>query len=502
MPIDNPTLDQLQQIARDIGLNLTQTEISAYHEIIGGVIAGLNAVADTPADLPPLKYPRSPGYKPDAGENPYNAWAVKTSVKGAPRGKLAGKTVVLKDHISLGGVPMVNGTSVLEGYVPEVDAEVAIRILDAGGEITGKAVCEYFCVSGGSHTSASGPVHNPHKRGHTSGGSSSGCAALVAAGDVDMAIGGDQGGSIRAPAAFCGIYGMKPTFGLVPYTGCMPLDMNMDHIGPMTRTVADNALLLEVVAGSDGVDPRQRLCAPAPYTEALGKSISGLKIGVLEEGFHPEDPDSAVDGKVRSALEQLAGLGASVEPVSMPMHLMGPPIFLPIAVKNFTDLMFGRGANNTEGWYVPSMAEAARRWQGRADELPHNVRIMLMAGKYLDTLEGYQVYTNAQNLKRQLRAGYDALLSDCDVLVMPTVPTTAPELPPDGASCDVVMAHALGPLVNTMQFDMTGHPALSVPCGMIEGLPVGMMLVGRHLDEATLYQVAHALEQSCDWRDL
>jgi amidase len=397
---------------------------------------------------------------------------------------------------------MVNGTSVLEGYVPEVDAEVAVRILDAGGEITGKAVCEYFCVSGGSHTSASGPVHNPHKRGHTSGGSSSGCAALVAAGDVDMAIGGDQGGSIRAPAAFCGIYGMKPTFGLVPYTGCMPLDMNMDHIGPMTRTVEDNALLLEVVAGPDGVDPRQRLCTPAAYTEALGKSVSGLRIGVLEEGFHPEDPESAVDEKVRSALAQLAGLGASVEAVSMPMHLMGPPIFLPIAVKNFTDLMCGNGAHNTEGWYVPSMAEATRRWQGRADELPHNARIMLMAGKYLDTLEAYQVYTNAQNLKRQLRAGYDKLLSNCDVLVMPTVPTTAPELPPEDAPCDVVMAHALGPLVNTMQFDMTGHPALSVPCGMIEGLPVGMMLVGRHLDEATLYQVAHALEQSCDWRDL
>jgi amidase len=502
MPIDNPTLDQLRDIARDLGLNLTQTEFSAYQEIIDGVIAGCNVVAETPAEVPPLKYPRSPGCKPGADENSLNAWAVKTLVKGAPEGKLAGKTVVLKDNICLGGVPMRNGTSVLEGYVPEVDAEVAVRILDAGGEITGKAVCEYFCVSGGSHTSASGPVHNPHKRGHTSGGSSSGCAALVAAGEVDMAIGGDQGGSIRAPAAFCGIYGMKPTFGLVPFTGCMPLDMNMDHIGPMTRTVEDNALLLEAIAGPDGVDPRQRLCTPAVYSEALGNGISGLQIGVLEEGFNREDPESAVDEKVRSALAQFASLGASIEPVSMPMHLMGPPIFLPIAIKNFHDLMCRRGAHNTEGWYVPSMAEATRRWQGRADELPHNVRIMLMAGKYLDTLEAYQVYTNAQNLKRQLRAGYDSLLARYDVLVMPTVPTTAPELPPEDAPCEVVMEHALGPLVNTMQFDMTGHPALSVPCGMIEGLPVGMMLVGRHLEEATLYKAAHALEQACDWKSL
>lgn len=224
MPIENPTLEQVQRIAQDIGLNLTQAQFSTYRDIIDGIVAGCNSVATIPVELPPLKYPRAAGYRPGDDENPFNAWAVKTLVKGASKGKLSGKTIALKDNISLAGVLMVNGSSVLEGYVPEVDAEVAIRILDAGGEIAGKAVCEYFCVSGGSHTSASGQVHNPHKRGYTTGGSSSGCAALVAAGNVDMAIGGDQGGSIRVPAAFCGIYGMKPTFGLVPYTGCMPLE--------------------------------------------------------------------------------------------------------------------------------------------------------------------------------------------------------------------------------------------------------------------------------------
>ena len=502
MPIENPTLDELQRIAEDLGLRLPREELIAYQDVMGNVIGACKLVAATPADIPELTYPRSAGYRPDGEENPYNAWAVKTSVKGAAEGELSGRTVALKDHICLGGVPMSNGASVLEGYVPEVDAEVARRILAAGGEITGKAVCEYFCVSSGSHTSASGQVHNPHKPGHTTGGSSSGCAALVAAGDVDMAIGGDQGGSIRAPSAFCGVYGMKPTFGLVSYTGCMPLDMNMDHIGPMTQSVEDNALLLEVIAGPDGVDPRQRLCTPQPYRAALGKSISNLRIAVVQEGFNPDNPASEVDEKVRAASAQFASLGASVDSVSIPMHLMGPPIFLPIAIKNFTDLMCGAGALNTEGWYVPSMAEALSRWQDSPEKLPHNVRLMLMAGKFLDTLEGYQIYTNAQNLKSQLRASYDKVFSEYDLLVMPTVPTTAPELPPENAPCDVVMQHALGALVNTMQFDLTGHPAMSVPCGMIEGLPVGMMLVGKHLDEASIYQAAHAFEQSCDWKSL
>ena len=161
-------------------------------------------------------------------------------------GKLKGKTVVLKDNIMLAGVPMMNGSATMEGYIPDIDATVVQRMLDAGATIVGKAHCEFFCMSGGSHTGATGPVHNPHKMGYSAGGSSSGSAVLVALGEVDMAMGGDQGGSIRMPASFCGIYGMKPTHGLVPYTGIMPIEIYVDHTGPMTANVADNALLLEV----------------------------------------------------------------------------------------------------------------------------------------------------------------------------------------------------------------------------------------------------------------
>ena len=200
---------------------------------------------------------------------------------------------------------MMNGASTLEGYVPDVDATVVTRILDAGGEIAGKAHCEYFCFSGGSHTNATGATHNPHKRGYSAGGSSSGCAALVGAGEIEMAIGGDKGGSIREPASFCGIYGMKATHGLVPYTGVMPIELTLDHVGPMTATVADNALLLEVVAGADGLDPRQYAPQTAAYTEALGGDIAGLKVGVVAEGFDWPHSQPDVDAKVRAAVEVL-----------------------------------------------------------------------------------------------------------------------------------------------------------------------------------------------------
>src|ERR671912_777055 len=252
MAVQVPTEEQLREVAADVGLALTQADVKSFIELMRPSVAAYNVVDAMPDNLPRVKYPRTPGYRPTGDENKHNALYVKTTVEGASRGKLKGKTVVLKDNIMLAGVPMMNGAATLEGYVPDIDATVAARILDAGGTIAGKAHCEFFCLSGGSHTSASGPVHNPYKIGYSAGGSSSGCAALVGAGEVEMAIGGDQGGSIRMPGSYSGCYGMKGTHGLVPYTGAMPIEATIDHLGPMTTTVADNALLLEVIAGPDG----------------------------------------------------------------------------------------------------------------------------------------------------------------------------------------------------------------------------------------------------------
>src|SRR5262250_526610 len=264
-----PTPDELKTVGRQMGMSLSVGDVAFFLETMGGSVTAYHAVEAMADPMPTVKYPRTPGYRPGGAENKYNAWYYKSEVQGASTGKLRGKQVALKDYICLAGVPMMNGASTLEGYVPDVDATIVTRILDAGGTIAGKVHCEYFCFSGGSHTSAAGPVHNPRKMGYSAGGSSSGSAAVVAAGEVPLSIGGDQGGSIRIPAAYCGIYGMKPTHGLVPYTGIMPIEITLDHTGPMSATVADNALLLEVLAGADGLDPRQIGIKTATYTKAL-----------------------------------------------------------------------------------------------------------------------------------------------------------------------------------------------------------------------------------------
>ncbi len=191
-----PTEAQLRAIAADLGMAFDDTQFAAHLEAFGANIAAYNIVDRRADETPAVTWPRTPGARPRAEENAHGAWYVKSVVKGAASGKLAGKTVALKDNICLAGVPMMNGAATLEGYVPDVDATVAQRILDAGGTVMGKAVCECFCFSGGSHTSATGPVHNPHRMGSSAGGSSSGSACLVALGEVDMALGGDQGGSV------------------------------------------------------------------------------------------------------------------------------------------------------------------------------------------------------------------------------------------------------------------------------------------------------------------
>jgi amidase len=250
-----------------------------------------------------------------------------------------------------------------------MDATIVTRMLEAGCTITGRAVCENLCHSATSHSAATGVVHNPYARGYSTGGSSSGCGALVASGAVDMAIGADQGGSIRVPAGWCGIYGLKPTFGLVPYTGCASNEPTNDHVGPMTSSLLDNALLLQAIAGTDGVDDRsfgapEPSAVPGYHSKLLAdpnpKNLTGVKIGVIAESLTMPGFDPRVLDTFRRSVEKFRELGATVEQVSIPMHTHGAAIWTGISkaggAASKMGISFGRRAhvlNDLNAQFIP-----------------------------------------------------------------------------------------------------------------------------------------------------
>jgi amidase len=498
---EKPDRAALRRSAQQLGMNPSDEYLAAVEQIIVPLAGAYAALDAEPDELPPVKYPRAPVHRPADEENRHGAWVAKTAIKGRAGGKLAGRRVALKDNVCLAGAPMLLGTAFLDGYAPEVDATVVERILDAGGEIAGKTVCEYYCVSGGSHTSASGPVQNPRCLGYSAGGSSSGAAAVVAAGEVPMAIGGDQAGSIRIPASFCGIVGLKPTYGLVPYTGIAPLEITLDTCGPMTATVSDNALLLEAIAGPDGLDSRQHDVKVARYTEALDGGAKGLRIGVLKEGFGHPNSEPDVDGKVRAAAERLGKLGATVSEVSMPTHALGFAVWAGIRNDSCAlTLLETTGAGlGYQGVYLPSLIDAAMRWREHADEFADTLKIACIFGKYTLDRYGSRYYAKAQNLRRRLRAAYDEALRTHDLLLMPTTAMKATPIPGKNAPPQEVTRRSWEATRNTSPFNVTGHPAISVPCGLGDGRPIGLMLVGRHFDEGTIYRAAAAFERSGDW---
>src|SRR2546425_5220544 len=319
MALRQPTADELRRLAAVHNFALTNEELDAYQALMPAMFAMLDALDQTPTNLPEITYrERYPGRRPSRQEDPLNAIVRRCSVKGAKSGKLAGKRLGIKDNVCIAGIPMTCASLVLEGYVPDIDATIITRILDAGGEITAILNMDNFAFSGGGDTSAYGPTRNPHNPEHLAGGSSGGSGAALYYNDIDLTIGGDQGGSIRIPASWCGVVGLKPTHSLVPYTGIVGIDATFDHTGPMARSVAEVALLLEVIAGKDPLDPRQYDVPVQPYTQALGKDLRGARLGLLQEGFGQEGAEPDVEAAVRAAIATLRTFGATITEVSVP----------------------------------------------------------------------------------------------------------------------------------------------------------------------------------------
>ncbi len=502
MPVEPPSRADVLRLAAVHDLPVTADTADEYAALVAGGLAATRRLDEMVEDDVPVRWPRADlGRRPAAEDNPCGGWAWRCSVPGAPDGPLAGMRVGVKDNIAVAGVPLLNGSSMLEGYVPREDATVVTRLLDAGAEVVGKTAVPAYCFDGGGITGYPDPQPvNPWDPTRMAGSSSNGSAVVVVTGQVDLALGGDQGGSVRLPASWSGCVGHKPTHGLVPYTGAFPIETSLDHLGPMARDVLTCARALDVLAGEDGLDPRQQGVRLQEYAAATEQGAEGLRVGVLTEGFGiPGVSDPAVDAVVRAAADALRDAGASVEEVSVPMHRDGLAIWNVVATQGATDQMVRGDAVGT-GWrggYPTALVDAygtARRARGH--DYPPTVAVTVLTGDWMTERAGHRYYAKAQNLSRALLRRYETALGRVDVLLLPTTAMTAQPVPAAGAPVSERVAAALGNLHNTAPFDVTGSPALSVPCGLADGLPVGLMLVGRRYDDATVLRAGAVYERA------
>ncbi len=501
MTLRRPSAEDLVDISDRFGLRLTEAELEDFLDLTGAVLEGYDELDQYP-DLLRMVTPavRIPGPRPDPEADPLNGIVRYCDVKAASdvQGALSGKRIGVKDTICVAGIPMTCASRLLYDYVPDIDATVVMRILQAGGHITAVLNTDDFAFSGGGHTSTYGVGLNPVNKDHTAGGSSCGSAIAPATGLVDIALGGDQGGSIRIPASWSGIVGHKPTHGLVPYSGIVGFDQTIDHIGPMAKTVDDVALLLQVIAGKDDtcIDPRQPDNLEVPdYSAALNGDIKGLNIAVVQEGFGTPESMPDVDEAVGEAAKFLTKLGASVQEVSVPEHRQVVPIWNCVAIEGGVDSFYhGHASYQNKGWYNPRLMSAmGRAIKTHGGDFSPTAKLGVLLGHYMRESYDGVFYGRAQNMSRRLTAAYDKVLREFDLVLMPTTPQTAhavPAMPEQNRKEHVVQA--LNMVRNTAAFNLTGHPSVTVPCRDIKGLPVGLMLTGAHFADATVLRAAHA----------
>lgn len=493
-----PTEKEVLKLAADLGISFGANESEKYAELVAKGITALENVESMPKpELGSCKQnQRSQSYEPGPEEDPFNAWITKCEIEGNQDGPLAGTTIGLKDNISLGGVPLTNGSEVMQGYIPATDATVVKRLLQAGATIIGKTNMWSFSLGPSDY----GQVENPAAPEYSIGGSSSGSAAAVANNEIDIGMGGDQAGSVRIPASFAGLVGMKPTHGLIPYTGIFGADPTQDHTGPITRTVEEAARTTEVLAGRDGYDPRQPpdLCVSS-YTEALDEDISDMTVGVLSEGFEHEAGDSEVNEKVRDAIRKLEQIGAETREISVPRHLDTEALSAAITMYGTGQVLQQSGIGfGFRGLYdTHAMDFVGRALDSQASDLPAYVIEMLIISEYIQRNYQGTVYGKAQNIINKTREEYNNALTDVDALVLPTIPIKPPEFG-DRRTLDTLLEpnNRNAVIGNTGIFNLTHHPALTVPCGTVDGAPVGLMFVGERFDESTLFHLGYAYEQA------
>jgi len=405
---------------------------------------------------------------------------------------LAGIPLAIKDNLCTQGIRTTCSSRMLESFVPPYESTVTERLWQAGGVLLGKTNLDEFAMGSSTETSAFGPSCNPWNPDKVPGGSSGGSAAAVAAGECQASLGSDTGGSIRQPAAFCGVVGLKPTYGRVSRYGLVAFASSLDQVGPFTTSVADAAELLQVIAGED---PRDSTCLKVPvpdYVAALAQPVAGLRVGLVRECFEAEGLDPQVKASVLAAAEQLQALGCELVDVSCPRFNDGIATYYVIApseasanLARYDGVKYGYRAPDAQ-----SLAEmtARSRAEGFGDEVQRRILIgtyALSAG-YVDAY-----YKKAQQVRTLIRRDFDRAFETVDVLLTPTSPTTAFGF---GAHREDPLAMYLADLL-TIPANMAGLPAISLPCGFdLQGLPIGVQLITNVLEEPRLLQVAHHYE--------
>ena len=400
--------------------------------------------------------------------------AEKEISQGNYRGPLHGVPYAVKDIYATRGIRTTNGSSVFAEQVPNRDSTAVRNLNRAGGVLVGKNHClEFAC---GNHNALYGEVRNPWNPEHTPGGSSSGSAASVAASMVFGSMGSCTGGSIRGPASFCGIVGLKPTYGLVSRYGVFPLSWSIDHAGPMTRTVEDCALMLQAVAGYDSRDPSSARVRLPDYAGALKGGIGNIRVGVAKE-FN-EGATEEVMGLVQEAIGVLSELGASVEEVSLPITAD-----------------YAAASGNTITWSEAAQVHAS--WKDRLKEYTVGVQQKVLVGSVISST----MYHKAQLLRRQIQDEISRVMKDVDVLVGPTSAAPAGQIQASvAAGGDAGALRMATQRSFTRPQNLTGQPAVSVPCGFSsQGLPVGLQISGRLFEDDLVLKVAHAYEQATEW---
>ena len=421
-----------------------------------------------------------------------------TRIAAGDAGPLTGIPMQLKDNLCTKGVTTTCSSRMLENFVPTYDSTVTRRLYSEGAVLVGKGNLDEFAMGSSTENSALFTTRNPWDLDRVPGGSSGGPAASVAAGECLFSLGSDTGGSIRQPAALCGVVGLKPTYGLVSRFGLVAFASSLDQIGPLTKDVTDSALVLNAIAGHDPLDSTSIEYEVPDYTQALSADIKGLRIGVPREYF-VEGMEPGVEDAVRGAIRVLEELGADVRETSLPHTRYALAVYYIIApseasanLARYDGVKYGYSAKDAD-----SMWDALERT--RQDGFGPEVKRRIMLGTYALSAGYYDAYyLKAQKVRTLIRREFDEVFKQFDALVTPTSPTVA--FKQGDRTADPIQMYLSDIL--TIPANIAGIPAISLPCGMANGLPVGLQLMAGHMGEETLFRAAYAFEQATEWHKL